>query len=65
MISANLRKLNDKDEHCKEGELVDSYNLRISCGKTSAALFFCPGGKYNEMSIALRKMADILDGVKE
>jgi hypothetical protein len=65
MISANLRKLNNKNEPCKEGELIDSYNLRISCGYINAALSFQPGGKYKEMVVELRKMADILDGLIE
>ncbi len=62
MISANLDKMNDKSEHCKEGERADYYRLRISCGDTHAAMFFCPGGRYEEMAAELRNMADILEG---
>ncbi len=62
MISANLDKMNDKSEHCKEGEPVDHYRLRISCGDIHAAMFFCAGSRHEEMAIELRKMADILEG---
>jgi len=54
--------MNDKSEHCKEGELVDHYRLRISCGDTNSVMFFCAGSRYEEMAIELRKMADILEG---
>ena len=62
MISANLDKMSNKDERCKEGELVDHYRLRISCGDINAAMFFCAGGRYEEMADGLRKMASILEG---
>lgn len=65
MISANLQKINSKDEPCKEGELVDYYRFRISCGATHAEIYFYPGGPYGEMAVELRRMADILDGKAE
>ena len=62
MISANLDKMNNKGEHCKEADAVDHYRLRISCGNADTAIFFCPGGRYEEMARELRKMAGILEG---